>query len=125
MSQYNDDGRKAFPRNPDPDTFLPRGSRVILDVATGYLAAAGDTDRDLGVIHTSMSIDQNLHTVEMSNKPGTVLAISAGAIPYGVPVFNAANGQVAAAGSIHRGTCFTEATGAGQLIEISNDQAHV
>ena len=118
--QYDDSGKKAFPRPADPADFLPTGSRVKLG-AGGVLAVAGD-EPDIGIIERDMHPDQSLQTVHLTSKPGTILAIAAGPIALGAVAFCAADGRVSATGTRARGVCLQAATAAGDLIEITNVQ---
>lgn len=57
-------------------------------------------------------------SVKLWNDSGTFEVEAAGPIPDGAPVYAAANGQVAASGSVLVGTAKKGASGAGSIAEI-------
>jgi hypothetical protein len=98
---------------------LAKHLRVKL--SSGYLAAAGAADKELGTMeYASLSTDEAA-CVRLRTAEGTQPFIAAGAIAAGAAVYTAASGKVnddQAAGAFALGTALTAASGDGSIIEV-------
>jgi CMP-2-keto-3-deoxyoctulosonic acid synthetase len=108
--------------NPNPVKTYPAGAvmgnhlRVVL--SSGQLALASNTQRELGVLNRRVLEVGEDAPVILRNAQGTVPMVAAGAIALGAEVFAAANGKVAATGTVSIGTAETAAAADNDFIEV-------
>ncbi len=82
--------------------------RVYLDTATNKLTKCGVTDKGIGTAAHAVDISEDDEgTVLLDNGPGTQIMIASGAITKGADVYAAADGKVAASGSVYVGQART------------------
>lgn len=119
-STHLDAKRKTF-RSAQP---LQEGRFVKITVArvgtsspTVDYCAASDANA-IGTVESQTFEAGDPVTVNLLTGQGTVIASASGAIPAGDPAFGAANGQVAASGTVRRGIAIDAAAAAGDLIEL-------
>jgi hypothetical protein len=87
-------------------------------LSAGVLAAAGSTDVALGTMEYRALAGDEQGTVRLRTAAGTQLMVASGAITAGNPVYAAANGKVAGAGTVFCGTALEAATADGDIIEV-------
>ena len=95
---------------------MPRHARVKL--TAGVLALAGATDYELGCLVSPTLDTSGTTTVRLVNHPGTQRMIASGAISANSDVFAAADGKIAATGTIYLGQSREAATADGDIIEV-------
>lgn len=121
--QYNDSGFRAWPNDFANSTSLEAERRVVLD-SSGNLAYAGATQLGLGTLEVRTEATDTTGTVRLWNVAGTRFMTAAGAISNNADVFAAANGKVAATGTIRIGrNVGGAATADGDQIEVLPDAA--
>lgn len=89
-------------------------------VVAGLLAYCGSTDVGVGTIQETTFAKSEAFdaTVKLLNGPGTHQMVAAGAITAFNPVYAAANGKIASAGTVLRGYAMQAATADGDIIEV-------
>lgn len=85
------------------------------------LSYAGDAEAGLGTLNVIALADDEVGAVRLFSAPGTQIMVAAGAIPDGSVVYAAANGKVAAAGTVRIGTAVSAAGADGDYIEVVCD----
>lgn len=108
---YTEGPTKSFPNN----AALAKGLRVKL--SGGYLAAAGATDVELGTMEYRTLATDEQGTVRLRTASGTNLFVASEAITAANPFYAAANGKVAATGTVYCGHAMEAATANNDLIE--------
>lgn len=117
MSQYVESPTKSFPSG----AALEPNRRVKL--AAGVLQYAGASDPSIGVLVFATFADSNFAsgytngTVRLVTAQGTHNVVASEAITSGNPFYAAANGKVAATGTIIEGKALESATADGDVIE--------
>lgn len=117
MSQYTEGAVRDFPNT------AAIGKHLRVKSASGVLAVAGLTDRELGTLEQAMfasSVAVNA-PVRLRTAQGTVKMVAAGAITAFAQVNTAAGGKVddaATATGYPVGTALEEATADGDIIEV-------
>lgn len=97
---------------------MGRHLRVKTDAGTPtQVVLAGASDAELGTLRAAATSGLPC-TIVSRTKPGTELFVASGAIALGVTVFAAANGKVAASGSVSIGESRSTATTDGDLIQV-------
>jgi hypothetical protein len=104
-------GNITLPVNTTFNPFL----RVKL--SGGYLALAGASDDEIGVLEQNVISTDVTTAVIPFEDPASRQGVAAGAITQFAEVYAAANGQLAATGSLLRGTALTAASGSGSIFE--------
>jgi len=127
MAEKNDVGMKGFTAS----AAITQHARVTL--ASGKVAAAGETVKEIGTATAAAFADGDLVNVDLRTKPGTVKMIASEAIGAEVDVWTAGSGKVqteasAGTGSLLVGTSIQAASGDGSVIEVlrhsHGDSAH-
>lgn len=114
MSQYVRAAERTF----EASAALSQYRRVRLN-GSGKLVYAGAADADaLGELSRNTFADGELVAVVLKNAEGTRLVVASEAIGVGAAVFAAANGKVAASGTVLVGESLEAATADGDVIEI-------
>lgn len=96
------------------------GQYLRVKIASGVLALAGITDKDVGVMRQASFASGNVVAVRLASAQGTTKMVAAAAIVQGAEVYTAASGKV----SVSASTAFPigiamEAAGAdGDVIEV-------
>lgn len=110
--QYNTSGVMTFTAG----AVLPKYARVV--PSSGKMVLAGTTVRGFGVTtRPAFAIDEDV-PVRLRGSVGTFPAISAGAISLHAPIYAAADGKVAATGTVLLGHAMNATTGADQYVEV-------
>lgn len=112
MSSYIDGPVRSFPVS----SALSQHRRVKL--SNGVLAYAGSTDRELGTLEKPVVSGDETAAVRLRTAPGTQRMIASEAITAGDAVYAAADGKVAASGTIQVGAALEAATADGDVIEV-------
>lgn len=112
MAQYVDTHTKSF----QATTALAANRRVKL--SSGKLVYAGASDVELGTTeHAALAADEWI-SVRLRTAPGTALCVASEAITAGNPGYAAANGKVAATGTVYVGTVLQAPSGDGSEFEL-------
>lgn len=112
MSQFVETACRTFTAG----AALAEHRRVKL--SSGKLAYAAATDVAIGTLERPSFADGDEVAVRLRIAQGTRKMVAAGAISAGSPVYAAANGKVAAAGSILEGLALEAAGADGDVIEV-------
>jgi len=120
---YIDAPTRTFPNN----SAIAPHTRVKM--SNGFLAPAGATDQDIGVLEFRTQASDAFGTVRLRSAAGTHKAIANAAIAAYTDTFTAASGKVGAGttGAFYRGITVTAAGADGDIIEILpmfGDSAH-
>jgi hypothetical protein len=107
------EGVRSFPNN----AALAQGIRVLM--SGGYLAAAGATSNDIGVMENRSFATDPMGSVRLSGTTVTQRMMASGAITQYADVYRAASGKISATASgIPYGIALEAASGDGSLIEV-------
>lgn len=87
-------------------------------LSTGKLAYAGASDSDIGTLETAAFADGDTRAVRLRNAEGTAQMVASEAISLGATVYAAADGKVAASGSIVVGQALVAAGANNDVIEV-------
>lgn len=116
MSQMTDSPVKTFAVS----GALGKYRRVKL--AAGVLALAGSTDHELGTLEEPTFSTSTAAGVRLRTAQGTAKMIASEAITAGNPVYAAADGEIAASGTVLLGTALEAATTDQDVIEVLRRQ---
>lgn len=110
----------ATPTRPFPNNAaLAKHLRVKL--SSGFLAAAGIGDKDLGTMEYASFATDEAATVRLRSAAGTVMYIAGAAIAAAAEVYTAASGKISSTkgtGAFSLGTALTAAAADGDYIEV-------
>jgi len=114
MSQFVETGTKAFTAG----AAIAKNLRVVL--TSGKLAAAGLTDREIGVTLEESFADGDVIAVRLRTAQGTVKMTTSTALTAGDPVFTAAAGKIgdSASTAYPIGQCLDDGSGDGAVVEV-------
>lgn len=114
MSQQVDGAYRTFPAGG------ARGKYLRVKLASGVLALAGITDKDMGVLRDETFASGDLVAVRLASAAGTTKMIAAAAIVAGAEVYTAASGKVSvsATTALPIGSAVEAAGADGDIIEV-------
>lgn len=87
-------------------------------LSAGVLAAAGSTDRDIGVMEWPALAANDVVAVRLRTAQGTCKMVADGVIEAGADVYCGASGKVSGSGTVLRGTALEAAATNGDVIEV-------
>lgn len=100
-----------------PDTAAGAIAQHLRVKTPGAVALAGVSDASFGTMDQPC-LAAGPCTIRLANAPGTRKMIASEAITKGNPVYAAANGRVAASGTVFEGRAMETVTTAGDVIEV-------
>ena len=112
MSQFVETPTRSFAAGAARDQFL----RVKLPA--GVLTTAGATDVAIGTQEAESFAATDVVPVRLRTAQGTRKMVASEAITAGNPVYGAADGKVAASGTVYEGIALEAATADGDVIEV-------
>lgn len=120
MSQYTEGGLKTF----ESGAAIKDYSRIQIGSDRKVTTAGASAVCDGTAERAAFDADEYI-PVRLKNAPGTRQMIAAGAISAGASVYAAADGEIAATGSILEGKALEAATAKGDIIEVMTGSANV
>ncbi len=112
MAEQNDNGLKPMVCDGAIAQFLR-----VKSSGTG-ITTAGASDLCIGVLRDASFAANDVRTVLLRTKPGTVKMVASGAITAGVTVYAAASGKIASSGTVVEGTALNAAAADGDIVEV-------
>lgn len=112
MAEQNDNGLKPMVADAAIAQFLR-----VKSSGTG-ITTAGASDLCIGVMRDASFAANDVRTVVLRTKPGTVKMVASGPISAGATVYAAASGKIASSGTVVEGVAANAAAADGDIVEV-------